>query len=282
MRLFSLILSLFTCCISMAQDIKMHDGKVLVNNNPYCLYEQDGNKAPVLEISNVSSIIKDNPDISGSDFHNYIFSTPDGEQSIFVIAKVLAATDNAFLQYYYCIRFPQLAKEINITYHPYLVEYLAKDIVKYDVFSDGHWNEGGAEKLASAWEKKISVISDKSIASGESRFYNVSPILSPEEENNTSIKVSHQKIYVSDTLFGSYELSTNIKAIGVRGSAKDDRLYIIYDTHHNELGAFRVPMLRSSVFFLPSGKKDYIEILTAQRNEAILIRLAVKILLAVK
>lgn len=261
------------------QNIKLQNGKLLVDEKIYAVYDFDGIKKSNIPVGFTDVVPENNPEVEGSDFYNVRFSVPVTlEQYIFATAKVLASPANLFLQYYYNIKFPFINKELNIIYHPFFVEYFARDIVKYDVFNDGHWNEDGALKLYNAWSKKISAIKNDQIASGKSINYNISDLEVEQDNNSIDISVKENNIYLSGRLFATYRLSKKLKGLALPGTAKGNYLYEIEDATGKEIALLRVPVLRSSVYLQPVADKDYIEIITPERNEEKLIAIAAKIL----
>jgi hypothetical protein len=270
-----ILLPLFT----YGQNIKLHNGNLLVDEKLYAVYEFDGVKKSNLPVGSVEVAPENNPEVEGTDFYNVRFSVPvTSEQYIFATAKVLASPANIYLQYYYNIKFPLINKELNITYHPFLIEYLARDIAKYDVFNDGHWNEDGALKLYNAWATKISVIDNKNLAAGKSINYNYSELEAEPDNNTIECYVKENSIYIADRLFATYRLSKKIKGIGMPGTLKSDYLFEIEDTNGREIALLRVPILRSAIYLQPVADKDYIEIITPERNEQKLIAIAAKVL----
>jgi hypothetical protein len=125
----------------------------------------------------------------------------------------------------------------------------------------------------------MSVIDPRHIVSGKSINYNVSDLESEAPESNTlDLSVEGNNIYLAGRLFATYYLSKKIKATGIPGTWKGNYLYDILDTNGQEIAMLRVPVFRSVIYLQPLGEKDYIEIITPERNEQKLIALAGKIL----
>lgn len=281
MRVSILILCFLLPLCMNGQQVKMQGGKIFADGKLYAVYDIDGTKKNNIPFTTGDIVPENNPEISGTDFYNVRFGTPaTSEQYIFATAKVLASPANLYLAYYYNIRFPLIGKELNITYHPFLIEYFARDIVKYNVFNEGYWNEDAALKLHNAWAKKMSVLSAEQLAAGKSIYYNNSELILEAEDNTMNVSVKGNNIYIADTLFGSYHLSKKIKGTGMPGTAKGNYLYEIEDKNGKELALFRVPVMRSVSYLQPVIQKDYLEIITPERNEEKLIAIACKALLA--
>lgn len=275
------ILLLLLPLAATAQKIKMQDGKVLKDGKVYCLYEQQNQKRNVLPVNVVESSLKDNPEVSGTDFSNYIFSTTASEQLIFATAKVLSSAPNQYLQYYYNIKFPLIGREINIIYHPYLIEYLANDIVKLDLMSDEMWNDMNARKLFDKWNAKPTVVPYPQIEKGSVRNYNIGGA-DEDAPDLKGITIVGHNIYRDNSILATYNRTTTISFGNIVGFNKDDYIFSIKALNGTEIALVQVPRLRSVFYILKDADKNCIPVFTAERVEENIIAMAANYLFPLK
>lgn len=280
MHVLRCILLLLLPLAATAQKIKMQDGKVLKDGTVYCLYEQQNQKRNVLPVNVVESSLKDNPEISGTDFSNYIFSTSASEQLIFATAKVLSSAPNQYLQHYYNIKFPLIGREINIIYHPYLIEYLTNDIVKLDLIGDDMWNDMNARKLFDKWNAKPTVVPYAQIENGSVRNYNVGGA-DEDAPDLKGITVVGHNIYRDSQLLATYNRSTTISFGNIAGFRKGDYIFSIVSPGGTEIALVEVPRLRSVFYILGKNDKTSIPVYTAERVEENIIAMAANYLFPV-
>lgn len=280
MHVLRCILILLLPLAATAQKIKMQDGKVLKDGTVYCLYEQQNQKRNVLPVNVVESSLKDNPEISGTDFSNYIFSTSASEQLIFATAKVLSSAPNQYLQYYYNIKFPIIGREINIIYHPYLIEYLTNDIVKLDLIGDDMWNDMNARKLFDKWNAKPTVVPYAQIENGSVRNYNVGGA-DEDAPDLKGITVVGHNIYRDSQLLATYNRATTVSFGNIAGFRKDDYIFSIVSPGGTEIALIEVPRLRSVFYILGKNDKTPTPVYTAERVEENIIAMAANYLFPV-
>lgn len=273
MHVLRCILLLLLPVVTTAQKIKMQDGKVMKDGKVYCLYEQQSQKRNVLPVNVVESGLKDNPEVSGSDFSNYIFSTAASEQLIFATAKVLSSAPNQYLQYYYNIKFPLIGREINIIYHPYLVEYFTNDIVNMDLMSNDMWNDMNARKLFDKWSAKPTIVPYAQIEKGSVRNYNIGGTDEDAPDLKGIIVIGHN-IYRDSQLLATYNSTTTISFGNIAGFRKDDYIFSIATPDGSEIALVQVPRLRSVFYILGKNDKTSTPIYTAERVEKNIIAMA--------
>lgn len=109
---------------------------------------------------------------------------------------------------YYRIEFSPLQKEVNILYHKETLFAFMKDLVWYQVFVNGQFNEKGAEKLIKKWEnKEIDYLPFSFIEKGVDMGYKSEYSWKKSEwllYDIFRIDYEQKKIYRHDTLIGSF------------------------------------------------------------------------------
>ena len=260
----------FNC---IAQDVVMENGKLLYRDSAYATYEEVGEKKNSLPVS--PALQQDfNPEISGSNFKDFIFSSIAGEQLIFATAKLLSMPGTAYLKYYYNIQFAHLDEQLNMQYHPQTISRLANDIIKYKLFNNDQLDENAALRLITVWNKKPNAITEKQMQISSTRNYNNSIYHVSSDFDKNPIHVEGHKIYYSDSVIGSYYLSKGIAAGTLPGSSKEDLYYYIDYPDGKLMAEVQLMILSSSLLVWPAPLKDPFKIYTAEREEGNIIKVA--------
>lgn len=263
------------------QDMQMKDGKVYLNDSVFCYYEKNGSRISTMMVKGPEIVNPlSHPEASGDEFKDVSFGN-QYESFITAQARIFASIKEPFIVYYYNIRFKLSGKELNVRYHPLLMQSLAKDLIKYNVLIDMSWNEQGAEKLFNRWNRKSSVIAPAHLAKGVTKNYN-SSITDPGQEaaNTFNIQVQGDKIFRNDSLVAQYKLAQTLPAGRMPGTRKYDYLYRIEDTTGTLLALVRVPLIMSVFYLEPVGSKNPLFIVNADREEDKIICSAAKVLAA--
>lgn len=253
-------LLLTTCLLALASiafaggGVVLKNGKVWVQDTAYCLYETDD-----------------------ATYASYIFSTPGAEQLVFADACDLSVSDELYIVHYYRISFPELGEELFIRYHPYRMESLAADLVKYKVFRDGIWNPVGAEALIKAWRQKIDILAPEKIASGSSIFSNAARNTPVQDSLLAGIRFQQQKIYRGDSVIGAYNADVQPVHNGIyqRGQA----FYDLYDRNGNRLARITAPRRRAVAYMKIGDEEPSLQLLCPDKSDEKILRVATGVLL---
>lgn len=261
-RLFILLCSVF--CLSFSEinkqpDFKLTDGKVLVKDKLYCLYEQ-------LEPGSRSFQIK----------------TPDGEVVIVCRVKVEGVPEGRNVKNYFSILFIPSGKELNLRYNRKFPDRFINSVVSYDILQDGFWNESGAQKLYNDLQM------DKDLMFTPSKIDYVYNNALSEKIGSAVIDITTDKrIIINDSATYKYSIRNNYTRNHRYWQGTDEIRYRIYDNDSNlcaEVGVghhlSKVPK-NISVVLYPEGELYYLRHLDAG-NENAVITAAVKLILVRK
>lgn len=289
MRMRSLLTLVFLCALvagahAQSRLVTMSNDKVLLGDSVCFVYKKLGTAIYNSPIDKGAPISNHNahPEANGDAFQDIVFGT-EHQFLIKAKAQLLASARYSFLVYFYNIQFTSLGKEMNVQYHPLLMQSLAKDMVKYKVIEDGFLNEKGVNKLMAKWKKKPGYINQQQLEGGVINNYNVSKI-SPKEktENTINVTVKGNDIYRNDTLVGHYKKVNNVPIIGWAGSTKNSNLYKIEGLQDELLAWVKAPLLQPVYHLMPSGYKSSFEVVTTERNEQRIIASAMKVLIVLR
>lgn len=254
-----------------AQQIRMKAGKVLAGSEVYCLYSEGQEKNDDLLLHTQEGLSP------GSDFKDIWFSNrTDSANVIAMEAKVLAHPRAAYLIYHYSIRFFPAGEVLNIRYRPLRSESFVKDLVKYRVFVNGSYNQAGALELIGHWRKKDDYLSDDWIASGVSTAYVQSGKEKVYDELVSNLSVLQGKIYRNDTLIARYHEGAPYNP---GESAQGRKTYYVQTPEGLNLMVLTVPAARSVAFALMLPGKEKLELVTPDKSEEKLMRVAAGILI---
>lgn len=280
MRLFIGILLLLAPAVACCQTASMKEGKVYNGDKVYCHYKESGKRISTMPLETPGSVAAplSHPEACDDAFKDYSFGG-EYQSHITAKAKVLASAHEAYLVYYYSLRFESIDRELNLRYHPLLIRSLAQDIVKYNVIQNGFLNEKNLQKLVEKWENKSNLLNRKELEQGIVSNYNSTTGKDRERPSSIDIRIEGDRIYKDNSLFAVYELDKHLGTGATLGSNKGNNLYKIATPDGNLMAWVSVPVLRSSFFLLPAGEKESLAVVTTDRDEQKIIASAVKVLI---
>jgi hypothetical protein len=276
-------LFLLALCNAWAQKIVMENGGVLCDGKRFFNYTIDGEKIKTLQFAASEFGEKLNPETTGVPFRDYSFRNNDETPFAYVTAKVLSSPSYTFLKYYYRVEFPAADTYINVIYHPYFLEFFARDMAKYAVLKDDKIEPSNILRLIATWRAKPDAMDDKVFVNASSCSYNSSPYnIENPKYSSSYLRVKNNNIYLTDTLYARYRLAKGLIASALPGNSKNDFYYYIETPDGRNIADFQVKKQHSAVYFWPTGYKAYLQLYTAVRDEEKLVWEVVNCILSAK
>jgi len=289
-----LVLLLVTVSGLQAQHVmKIMDGKVIVHDTVYCLYETNFHPAPyIIDPTDKSTGARE----TNEDLKDVFLSLPATEEQVITIRvkqiaeqkkeerieynkknvnvehiRIGELKQKAFLKEIYDIHFIYLDTEINIEVRPYMIDKFIEDLVKYDVFANGKWNDSAAWQVFNKWSADKYCIPADVMAISSVADYNQSIKPDPPPSNILpQITAKKEKIFSNDTTIGSYETVQKTPA----------RLeYYIYNAQGKFIARVYAPSLRAQAYIWIDKVEEPIQLLCADKTPEKIVTVAVKILI---
>lgn len=106
MRSLVLLFIVLLPLCSIAQKITFDNGHILHDGVVYANYKLTGDKQPTIPIVGQSEYdpLPENPETKGEAFQDISISLPNGEEVMYIKARVLSSPQYFFLKYYYNIK----------------------------------------------------------------------------------------------------------------------------------------------------------------------------------
>ena len=261
MQVRSMVIWLFlSCCLpalnrqAAAQPVLLPDGRLMVQDTLFCLYER-----------------------SGAEFEDYVFSTPQGEQLVFATARQLADPAQNYLIPVYTISMPLLGTELYIVWHPLRMEALVHDLVRYQVFREGRWDEDGARALLQAWSRKNGIISEKKISSSLLADINTRQEFIAAELDQ--IHIRQQQIFLNDSLLATYKSGQRPVSYGGQALTEAHQYYTIYNKEGRSAATVLLIPKRTRLYIWFRDDKFIHTLTTAHKSEQATLRIVTRYLL---
>jgi len=273
--------------------LKIRDGRLYVNDTVFCLYETNFDPAPYIidPVDKSTGASETNEDLK-----DVFLSLPATQEQIITITvkqiaeqktedRVVYDTkrpgiikqhvgklkQKAFLKEIYNIRFIDLDTVINIEVRPYLVDKFLEDLVQYNVFANGRWNDEAGWQVFKKWSANKYCIPPDVMAISSVADYNQRIKPEPPPSNILpQIAAKTQKIYSNDTIIGSYQ--------PVQKSAAHIEYYI-YNAQGKFIARVYAPSLRAQAYIWVDKAEDAIVLLCADKTPEKIVTVAVKVLI---
>ncbi len=283
-RMFCISLLLLSCCTTFAQSVSMKNGKVYKGDSVYFSYEKLGKAiydSPIEKGEDISNHYG-HPEATGDAFQDMIFGL-EYQPLIYVRARLFASARQSFLLYFYNVQFGATGKEMNLVYHPLLIQTLVKDMVAFSIVEDGFLNVRAVDKLIKKWKRKPSYLTDKELQHGIINNYNVSKISpKPKEQNTIEVTIKANDIYYKGEMVARYKVVQHMPIVGWSGSTKNNNLYVIEKPGGAIIAWVKVPLTRPVFHLMPADKKVSFPVVTTDRDERKIIASAMKVLIVMQ
>ena len=253
---------------SLLAQVTMKDGKILVNSELLCHYQEGERKANDAKhhSSPVFSQISE-------DFRDVYFTAPaDGFTAVAMEARVLAHARLAYLTHYYSIRFFATGHVINIAYKPLRMEAFVKDLASFGIFRNGSFSPDNIPALVQKWRARDGILEDEIINTGVSESYVSQGTESIQDSVVSNILVRNGNIYRGDSVIAHYKEGPPLdpRAFARHGN----KTYYISDLSGKHIMVLSVGRHRSQVYALLVSNQQEFTFITPDKSEARLIRAA--------